>query len=331
MHGIMMDNFTNDRTSKYAKGLQVPITFQYAHLASGIIITALSILTIHILWKCRKLTNQIRLMSMHMTVANLLYGITKIVNFVYGKVIRNRCPVVLKMIPIAFVIYNVFLAAAGMDRLLSLQFSLKYKLWQSERKTRIFIVVLYLLGICANIPNLIMKCPVNDIDMFTYNGLVCVVCTALFLTLWDVIIYSYIGVIALKTRISDRNRTIAIGERSDYARVWLATMKSFALMVLTVLFLGPYVVVRAIDIFYNENADMTDRSLVFGLLHVFHQIVSPIFILASYKECRYHVAVLCCFCCKRKRQNIERDYQQHYATFIISTAPVAMDNSQGIQ
>ena len=331
MQSIMMDNFTNDRTAKYAKGLQVPITFQYAHLASGIIITALSILTIHILWKCRKLTNQIRLMSMHMTVANLLYGITKILNFIYGKVIRNRCPVVLKLIPIAFVIYNIFLAAAGMDRLLSLQFSLKYKLWQSERKTRIFIAVLYLLGFCVNIPNLAMNCPVDDIEMFTYNGLVCVVCTLLFLVLWDIVIYSYIGFIALKTKMSDRNRTIAIGERSDYSRFWLVTMKSFALMMLTVIFLGPYVVVRAIDMFYNENTVMADLSLAFVLIHDFHQIISPIFILASYKECRYHVAVLCCFCCKKKRQNIERDYQQHYATFIISTAQAAMDNSRGIQ
>ena len=40
-------------------------------------------------------------------------------------------------------------------------------------------------------------------------------------------IYSYIGIIALKTEKADRDSAIATGRQNDYNRCWLATMKSF--------------------------------------------------------------------------------------------------------
>ena len=168
----MLGNVTNE-TSGDDPYIPVPVVFQYAYLSIGITIASLSLVTIRILWICKKLTNQIRLMSIHMTFANLLYGLTMICNFVYGNALRLSCPVVLKVIPIAFAIYNVFLAASGLDRLLSLLFSLKYRLWQNKRNTRIFIVSLYLVSICVNIPNLPMVCPTDNVTMFNYLGLVC--------------------------------------------------------------------------------------------------------------------------------------------------------------
>ena len=239
----MVINATDETILGNSTRSAVPYAFQYAYLALGIIITLLSLATIRKLWICKKLTNQIRLMSMHMTISNLLYGITMICNFIYGKTTsRYRCPAVLKVIPIAFVIYNVFLTVSGFDRLLSLKFSLKYRLWQNTRNTRIFIASLYIFGMCVNIPNLQMNCPTDNIAMFTYSGLVCFVCTGLLLIFCDVIIYSYIGIIALKTKVADRDRAIATRRANDYNRFWLATMKSFILSVLTLLLLGPFVI-----------------------------------------------------------------------------------------
>ena len=125
--------------------------------------------------------------------------------------------------------------------------------------------------------------------------------------------------------MTDQNRMIATGKQNDYKRVWTATLKSFGLSVLTIILLGPFVVSQAIDVFYRGNTTMSQPSLVSGLFYLLHQIVSPIFILTSYKECRYHVAVGCSLCLKNKRENIKRNYQQHYATFIISPAGVSSE------
>ena len=142
----MFANSTNETTAGNAPYIPVPVVFQFAYLSIGTTIASLSLVTIRILWICRKLTNQIRLMSMHMTFANLLYGLTMICNFVYGNAIGIRCPVVLKVIPIAFAIYNVFLAASGLDRLPLTPLFIEIQTMAKTGGTRVFSLCLYISG-----------------------------------------------------------------------------------------------------------------------------------------------------------------------------------------
>ena len=98
--------------------------------------------------------------------------------------------------------------------------------------------------------------------------------------------------------------------------------------------MGPFVITAAVQLWYFDDFP-DDDSDVFSViiasnLTMIHQILCPILILTSYKECRFHLAVLCLCCCKDKKQNIERDYKQYYATFIIAPENRAQEDETGL-
>ena len=322
------ENVTNWFKDSNAMVQFVPTAYRNAYCCLGVLITISSFLTICTLYKCRKLTNQIRLMSMHLTFANLIYGITVVGNFLYFKASGKICSLTVKVIPMSFIIYNIFLTATGVDRLLSLRFPLKYILWQRKRNSRILIVSSYVVAICLNVPNMatpsVFSCSF-DADMFTYSGLLAFVSSGLFLITCDAIIYFYIGVLAIKANLSNQKHKVLPGTLNDYSRIWLSILKCFIQCVATVVLLGPFLVSRAVDLWYYETSNYTDTSLYAGMFYILHQIFSPIFILLSYKESRFRVALLCCCCCKKRRQTVMYNYKQHYASFTISQGGDSMD------
>ena len=316
-------NITNDMQNIAEIKSIVPHSFVYVFFAFGLLIIVISFLTIFILQKCTKLTSQIRQMAIHMAIGNLIYGMSLFCSGMYYFIYGSLCSSLLKLLPLGSVTFNIFLTAAGADRLLSLTHSIKYTLWSKEQKSYIFIVVVYLIGICINLPNM----PPNmqftcsgEADMFSLNGLVTFVCSMLVMFACDIFIYSYIGIIAMKVQYLPRNCGGAFGAQKDNRNVWLSTVKSFALLVVTIFLLGPFVANRTIDLlnFVDGNANISQGTMISGKLLALLQIVSPVYILVSYKECRYHIAVLCCVFCEKKRDKIERCYKQHYATYTIS-------------
>ena len=288
----------------------------------GLVLTTVSALTIHILRKCRKLTNQIRLMSMHLTVGSLMYGISMVCNGTYYIINGSSCRSLVKLLPLAMTTFSVFLTAAGIDRLLSLKFSMKYTFWHTKRNAYILVASLYCIAISINLPNV----PPNfhlpctfEIDVFTDIGLVTFVSCNFLLELCDVLVYSYIGIIALRTKLSSDESSGQIGIKNDFRNFCQETLKCFALSLITIVFCGPFVITETIAFFNgSETLGQGQTSPVLIVLFVLHRFVSPIFILISYKECRYHTSLLLCCCCKRKRQEIKRGYKQHYATYMIS-------------
>ena len=293
------------------------IGIEVAYLAclQGMLIIVLSAVTIGILYKCRKLTTQIRLMAIHMTTTNLVYGLVIFSASVYRIVAGTLCSTLMELLPLTFIIYNIFLTASGLDRLLSLIYSIKYTLWTRKRNMHALTVCLYIAGICINMPNLPSNFACRKFhDTHTRLGLLIVVSCMIFLIICDVVIYFYIGVIAIKAKTKG-----PIGQTNDYGRFWSSTLKTFGLSTITVLLLTPYIVSRMTDMLYfehgNSNISQTSIGTIFFVFT--HQVVSPIFFLATYKECRYHLAMLCCCCCKDRRKTILSQYKQHYATYTI--------------
>ena len=88
----------------------VSSVFVYCFFLLGFCITTLSLITICTLRECRKLTMQIRLMSMHLTVANLVHGLTMISSAIYYFIHGRFCTFILKLLPVPFVVFNVFQA-----------------------------------------------------------------------------------------------------------------------------------------------------------------------------------------------------------------------------
>ena len=300
--------------------------FVYFGFLLGFCITSLSLITICILRECRKLTMQIRLMSMHLTVANLGYGLTLLCTAIYYIIHGTLCSFILKLLPVSFVIFNIFLTASGVDRILSLKYTIRYTLWNKKQNIHLLTVCLYALGVCINLPNWTAEFACNGVeDMFTYSGLIIFVCSMLVFITCDVVIYVYIGLIALKAKTSNQNLSTATSRKTDFTRFWSATLKSFVLSIITILLLGPFIASRAVDA-WNIELNNPEVSLNTLFLVILHQIVSPIFILISYKECRYHIAVLCCRCFQNKREKLEKDYKQHYSTYIISADGFSASN-----
>ena len=60
--------------------------------------------------------NQSDSANVHLTFANLIYGMTDVDNFLYFKAIGKICSLTIKVIPMSLVIYNIFLTAASLGR-----------------------------------------------------------------------------------------------------------------------------------------------------------------------------------------------------------------------
>ena len=294
-------------------------TFIVLGMNLGVLISAVSILTIVVLLKCTKLTRQIRLMAIHITATNLAFGLLFLSARSYEFITGSQCGAIDSTTLLPFVLFNIFLTAAGVDRLLSLVYSIKYTLWAKTQNACAMIVSLYVVGILLHIPhlpqNLKFSCREDEI-LYTYTGLVIFVSSNLALIACDVGIYLYIGVLAMKAKYSNHHQG-----RNDYTRFSLATFKTFILCLVTIVLMGPFLISHLIRLLYfNQHSSESSAPMIVNVLAIVHQISSPILIIASYKECRYHLSVLCLCCCKDKRQTIERDYKQHYATFVITPA-----------
>ena len=284
----------------------------------GLLISALSTLTICVLLKCRKLTRQIRLMAIHLTATNLAFGVLFVMARSYELTTGSSCGLLDRTTALPFVLFNIFLTAAGFDRLLSLLYTIKYTLWTKRQNAYVLIGLLYVIGIVLHIPhlpkNLIFSCKRDNHNLFTYKGLWSFVLSTMLLTACDVVLYFYIGVLAIKVRLPYHS----IG-KNDYKNFSLATLKTFLLSIITIAMLGPFEIRAAINL-WNFDDYRFYESRTAAILAVFHQIVSPILILISYKECRYRLAAFCLCFCEDKRGAIERDYKQYYATFVITHA-----------
>ena len=132
-------------------------------------------------------------------------------------------------------------------------------------------------------------------------------------------INSYIGIIVVRAKLSNGEKCRQIGIHNDFRSFCQATVKCFALSLITIVFCGPFVITETVALLSgSETLGQGQTSPVLIILFVFHRFVSTIFILVSYKECRYHTSMLLCCCCKRKRQKIKRGYKQHYVTYMIA-------------
>ena len=298
-----------------APALFLPRPFLYAYLCLGLFICVLCIVTICTLWKCRKLAAKIRLLSINLTVANLIYGLTLLSNFAHYKATGFICRSFLKFLPLTLLLHKLFLTAAGVDRLLSLQRPLTYSMWRTKRNIYCSILIIYVIGIAFSKPNVISNFSCHA-SIFTYGGLFSFMSGLIFLITCDVFIYGYVAIVAVRAKFSHQ----AIGKRNDYRQYWLVTMRCFYLSVASLACFGPFIVSRAMDLWHHRQSDdFSQSSAVAYLFYLLHQVVSPVFILCSYKECRYRIALLFCLCCPNKRQAIEESYKQYYATFVISS------------
>ena len=218
----------------------------------GLLVCAISILTICILARCTKLTRQIRLMAIHMTATNLAFGFL----FLFGITYRflnngSSCSAITRTTALPFVLFNIFLTAAGFDRLFSLIYSIKYTLWSKNQNTSVMIASLYVIGICLHLPHippyLRFSCR-EDKNLFTYGGYWSFISSICILITCDVAIYFYIGVIATKTKAS-----IHSIKKNDYSKFSFATLKTFVLSIVSIVLMGPFVINVTIRLLYFDK------------------------------------------------------------------------------
>ena len=308
-------NITNTSHVLFEQVTVVSKELSYLMCTAALLRVVICLLTMHILLKCRKLTTQIRLMSLHMTFTNLIIGLWLFYLLVTNIFKGSLCGSIVKLLPIPYVTFDIFLTVAGLDRLLSIIYSIKYTLWTKLHNLKILVASLYIIGIGINVPNDLSNPFACDV-LFTYRGSIIIVYSGIVLVISNVVIYSYIGLVAMRAQLRRPGRMT-----KDYRRMWLSTLKTFGLSIITSLLRGPFLVSRMIDLWKFENGGdpkFSQTSEMSGTLVIFYLIITRIYVPACYKECRYHMAMLCCCCCRHKRQQIVREYKQHYATYAIA-------------
>lgn len=299
----------------------IPLFFQKLTAVLGILICATSIITIVVLFRCRKIVEQIRITSIQLCVANFGYGLTLVVNvaiiFINGK--PNAA--ILKLVPCFCVLYFLFLTFTGIDRLMTLTFATKYTLWSRKRNIYMATVGIYAVATCICIvifqQETRSECLRQKDKMSSCIGVITFVATMIFLTTCHFVSFICISCIVVKKDLPG-----PLTKRNDFSKYWRITIKMIKLGFMSFVFVTPYIVTR-LQFILNlwkevETNTIFARYVAVSLLHM-HQILSPVFILFSYHECRFVAlhAILCC--CKSWRKKTYDQYKQYYASYKISS------------
>ena len=300
-------------------------------LCAGLLTLLLSTVAFTILWRCKKLLFQIRFLSMNLMMTNLVFGIIVTCVVAAALVTGRFCTSLQRTLPMIFLTYQLIVTAIGVDRMMSIRFSFRYTFWHKPESAYILITCLYsipvVLYVINNASDNLWDC--GEGDMFTFTGLAAFSAVIMVIFILNIAVYVYIGVVALQ------KHRLRIGilrmKQNDFRQYWRITAKAFHLCVLTFLMLGPFVISRIIVLPYFERRREINGTPAFVLMLAYlHQLISPIFNLVTYRECRYQVQQVLSTCNKKKRDEIENEYKQHYASFDISIVQSSLKTRDGI-
>ena len=319
---INVTNLTDtSKTIFNVKSSKFSTKFLFFVLLAAFLTLILSAAAFSILWRCKKLTFQIRFLSMNLMLINMVFGLTVMCVVAVMLFIGEFCAFLQRILPFIFITYQLIVSVIGVDRMMSLKFSIRYTFWHRKRNAYILTVFLYsvpvVIFLISNISENAWSC--GDEEILNFVGLVVFAVNMMVIYVVNIVMYIYIGVVALK------KKTLSIGaldmNHSDFRQYWRTTVKAFHLSIITFLMLGPFAIRRIAVLPYFDQDNEGNSGPPFDLVLAYlHQIISPIFTLVTYKECRYKVQHMFLICCERKKEEIEKAYKQYYASFDITIA-----------
>ena len=296
-------------------------------LALTIII--MNIIAVLILFRCKKMAFQIRIFTIHLAVADLLFGIS----LVLGSLIRRislsslMCRVNFHSTVVFYFTSLFIITCMSGDRCLALCMPYKYVEVVSAKRVKYLSLLLWFVAISLSLILLTFtkdvgssKCAYMDIcgkDGFRFVSTVYV----------GVILVNGVLVIAILWALFLRkNATGPLDNdgRENFIKeqkvIFTKLLGIFGLFLLTYV---PGIVMVTILAFDFDRARYTTPYLTTRLITMCNSFLSPLVYVWRYPECRFMLRIFCNFWSEERQERLRGEMNRYMATFNMAAGETA--------
>ena len=328
---FLSTNLSND-TGKYGNDTKLALIFSSQFLAiMGMPVSLENMAAIFILSRCRKMSFQIKALSLNLAVTDCLAGLLLAVP--NDALMISGCRYK-KIIVGSLLFTSTFTVTAfNVDRCCSFHFNMLYQQYVTEKRIRIACLLFWVFGVFfayllffdQHDGHLALNCGLlQEAPMGVINRLSQII--PLVIVFSNIFLFAYLAIYLRRMtsvkpmpviRVADGSQAIRVkGYMNEQAR---AVIK---LSVITGSFLCmcvPYMILQTIT--EEQVGEEIHRQLRFftGILLFANSAWNPVLYVWRFQEARFHLKQLACFCCKGKRLQYMRERKSYFATYSISS------------
>ena len=299
----------------------------------GLVIMVLNLISLVILFKCRKMAFQIRTLTIQLAITDVVSGLlTSMVGLRISTYSFVTCRLSYHAHSVVSIMTAFTITTMAGDRFLALCFPFQYHRMVTSRRVGYLSAVLWILSLFFSLMTLIwMETPdykeCNYLETIGRSGY------TMYATLWGIVIFLnvlfYTGITKVflckdnNSRHSDNERR---HNRIGLQKVILAKMLAITgLFVLTNLPALVMMMIMAVD--YDNRKKYFTVYFIFVLVSMTNSILNPVIYVWRYPECRFTLLIYCSFWNQDRQTMLKNRLHVYNATYNIASAPV--ENSEG--
>ena len=283
-----------------------------------------------ILYKCKKMTFQVRIFTTQLSLADMLFGFQLIlVGLRISSLSEINCRMNFHCTSALHFVSFFTITTMSCDRFLALCFPFKYQRTITVRKVKFFSASLWISAAVLSFVMLAWREPhdfngCNYIEVAGEKGYI------LFAVLYVVVLIlnsSFcVGVMCALLRIKNATGPVNDDRRARYmkdqTRILVKILGILSLFVFT------YVPHMVICIILGMDFDNKQKYMFPFILTLFlgmsNSFFSPIVYVWRYPECRYMLMIHCYFWNKEKQDKLREELNQYIATYSIDVTETAI-------
>lgn len=296
-------------------------------LLTGLLISATNTLALIILFKCKKMNYQIKLMSTNLAVTDLVAGLTILGDSVLAPALpEGLCRPLLYLYSLSVI--ASFLTITGMlvDRFVSLYYPFQYNYFFRRERWPAILAGIWLAGIVLTLVNYYDGFAVYEVRstficansvMVGKSGLAIVTVIFCLLVIVNSLLYLFMYIKIYK--MSQLTIIFPYQQRSlkSHSKILFklsAITGSFMCLYL------PQILLNVVGLFITAAPSMQRTFLTMqsfaGFLILFNSFINPFLYVWWFTECRYTFLMMVCRCNKKRWKQYENYKKQFYVSFL---------------
>lgn len=295
-------------------------------LSIGLLISVMNMLAIVILFRCRRMRYQIRLMSTNLAATDLLTGLTILLDSMLSPVLpEGLCRTLLYMYSVSVIVSFQTITGMLCDRFLALYFPFKYDYYFTREKWNGLVVSIWVLGILLAIinyhdgfgifQNRDAAICINAV-MVGKTGLTIVTLIFCVSIIVDIFLYLFMFIKLHQMSRATKNSAYQCGSFRSQATVLIklsAIIGSFMVLYL------PQILLNVVGLLTTspstQKTILTVQSFT-GFFILLNSFLNPFLYVWNYTECRYTFLTLVCYCNKKRRDQYKNQKKQFFVSFL---------------
>ena len=305
--------------------------FYILRITFGLSVMIANLLALVILFKCKRMAFQIRILTIQLTITDAISGIFVTM---MGLNISARFPAFCYLsyhtnVAVSYMTFFVITAVSG-DRFLALCFPFQYRWMVSSRRVLYLTMALWTFSLGLSLLLLVWMNTTISKDCYNADspntivgkeGFIQHASLCLLVILLNICFY--IGIASNLFCRKDGLRTARVSGQRNYIkqqkRILTKILVIIGVFVITVLPVNIMMIIIALD--YVNMESYTTAFFGTALLGMSNSILSPCVYVWRYPECRYKLMIYCTFWNTERQQTLEGRLNQYHATFDLQETP----------